>query len=119
MTDLQQIRLNDYLTHMIQAIEQIALYLADVTETQFLATRLLQDGVVRNLEVIGEAANQVVKKFPDFAEAHKQVPWEAGYYMRNRVIHGYASIDYELVWQVASKDLPALHSQLKKIKLVA
>ena len=89
MTDLQQIRLNDYLTHMIQAIEQIALYLADVTETQFLETRLLQDGVVRNLEVIGEAANQVVKKFPDFAEAHKQVPWEAVYYMRNRVIHGY------------------------------
>jgi uncharacterized protein with HEPN domain len=77
---------------------------------------LLQDGVVRNLEVIGEAANQVIKKFPEFASLQSDVPWEAIYYMRNRVIHGYASIDYELVWQVANKDLLDLHAQLKRIK---
>ncbi len=44
------------------------------------------------------------------------LPWEAVYYMRNRVIHGYASIDYELVWQVANKDLLELHAQLVRIK---
>ena len=82
----------------------------------FLSTRLLQDGVVRNLEVIGEAANQVIKKFPQFAAMQSDVPWEAVYYMRNRVIHGYASIDYELVWQVANKDLLELHTQLVRIK---
>ena len=103
MTDLQQQRLNEYLDHMTQAIEQVGDYLNDVTEAHFLSTRLLQDGVVRNLEVIGEAANQVIKKFPEFAAVQSDVPWEAIYYMRNRVIHGYASIDYELVWQVGTK----------------
>lgn len=116
MTELQRQRLNDYVDHMIQAIEQVSEYLVDVTENQFLSTRLLQDGVVRNLEVIGEAANQVVKKFPEFSASHPDVQWEAVYYMRNRVIHGYASIDYALVWQVANKDLPDLHAALKKIK---
>jgi uncharacterized protein with HEPN domain len=117
MSSLQQQRLKAYLDHMIQAIEQVCEYLADVTEAQFLSSRLLQDGVVRNLEVIGEAANQVIKKFPEFSAIHSDVPWEAVYYMRNRVIHGYASIDYELVWQVANKDLLELHSKLKQIKL--
>jgi uncharacterized protein with HEPN domain len=116
MTDLQQQRLNDYLDHMIQAIEQVDEYLDDVTEAQFLSTRLLQDAVVRNLEVIGEAANHVIKKFPEFAAMQSDVPWEAVYYMRNRVIHGYASIDYALVWQVANKDLLDLHAQLMRIK---
>jgi uncharacterized protein with HEPN domain len=116
MTDLRQQRLSDYLDHMIQAVEQVDVYLTDVTEAQFLSTRLLQDGVVRNLEVLGEAANQVIKKFPEFSALQSDVPWEAIYYMRNRVIHGYASIDYELVWQVAKKDLLALHSQLMRIR---
>ena len=49
MTDLQQQRLNEYLDHMIQAIEQVGDYLNDVTEAHFLSTRLLQDGVGRNL----------------------------------------------------------------------
>ena len=83
----------------------------------FFSTRILQDAVVRNLEVIGEAANQVLKKFPEFAASNSNVPWEAVYYMRNRVIHGYASIDYALVWQVVNKDLPPMHSALKKIQL--
>lgn len=115
MTDAQQNRLNDYLNHMIQAVLQINEYLADVSELDFLNSRLLQDGVVRNLEVIGEAANNVTKKFPEFAQAHTEIPWEAIYYMRNRVIHGYARIDYELVWQVISKDLPALYAQLRHL----
>ena len=51
MTSLQQQRLKAYLDHMIQAIEQVCEYLADVTEAQFLFSRLLQDAVVRNLEV--------------------------------------------------------------------
>lgn len=113
MTDSRPNRLKDYLNHMIQAVEQINTYLDDVSEVEFLNTRLLQDGVIRNLEVIGEAANNIVKKFPEFAQAHSDIPWEVIYYMRNRVIHGYASIDYELVWQVVSKDLPALHAQLR------
>jgi uncharacterized protein with HEPN domain len=115
MSDLPQFKLRDYVLHMTQAIEQVAEYLEDVTEAQFLCTRLLQDGVVRNLEIIGEAAHLIVKKFPEFAATHTEVPWEAVYYMRNRVIHGYASIDYELVWQVAHRELPQMHLHLKKL----
>jgi uncharacterized protein with HEPN domain len=55
--------------------------LEDVTEAQFLCPRLLQDGVVRNLEIIGEAAHLVIKKLPEFAATHTEVPWEEVYYM--------------------------------------
>lgn len=73
---------------------------------------MLQGAVVRNIEILGEASNNILKRFPEFAAAHSVVPWEALYYMRNRIIHGYVSIDYELVWAVINKDIPELHHQL-------
>jgi len=76
----------------------------------------LQDAVVRNIEILGEASNNLMKRFPEFISAHPEVPWEAIYYMRNRIIHGYVSIDYELVWFVITKDLPELQKQLLAIK---
>ncbi len=53
---------------------------------------------------------------PEYASSHPEVPWEAIYYMRNRIIHGYVSIDYVLVWIVINKDLPELQNQLIAIK---
>ena len=109
-------RVNEYLAHMVQAIHRIEEYVEECSEVEFLNTPLLQDAVVRNIEVLGEAANQLMKRHPEFANSNSQVPWQAIYYMRNRIIHGYASIDYELVWAVIHKDLPELKGQLQSIQ---
>lgn len=112
MKDFSALRLRDYLGHMLQAIDSIHEYIEDATEVLFLERRMLQDAVVRNIEILGEAANKINKRFPDFTDKNQEVPWEAIYYMRNRIIHGYASVDYELVWQVINKDLPELRQQI-------
>ncbi|WP_408597799.1 DUF86 domain-containing protein [Limnohabitans sp.] len=112
MTGLNDLRLQDFLGHMLQAIDRITQYIEKHTEVDFLNATLLQDAVVRNIEILGEASNNILKRFPEFAAAHGEVPWEAIYYMRNRIIHGYVSIDYELVWAVINKDIPELHHQL-------
>ncbi len=117
MNDLAQVRLEDYPRHMTEAIGLIQTYLADCSETDFLNTRMIQDAAIRNIEILGEASNRILKKHPEFANAHGEVPWEAIYYMRNRIIHGYASVNYERVWQVVTRDLPVLQSQLSTIKI--
>ncbi len=53
-------------------------------------------------------------KFPN---THSEIPWEAIYYMRNRIIHSYASVDYERVWQVVTRDLPLLQVQLNSLQV--
>ena len=116
MNSLDELRLADFLQHMLQAIERIEGYIEDHSEIYFLNTPLLQDAVVRNIEILGEASNNLMKRFPEVITAHPEVPWEAIYYMRNRIIHGYVSIDYELVWIVITKDLPELQNQLLCIK---
>ncbi len=116
MTDLNSLRLKDFLGHMLQAIERIEAYVESHPESHFLSTPMLQDAVIRNIEILGEAASNIKKRFPEFTTSHAEVPWEAIYYMRNRIIHGYVSIDFALVWSVIHKDLPLLKSQLLALK---
>ena len=116
MTNFNELRLRDFLGHMLEAINRINGYIEDSTEVHFLTTPMLQDAVVRNIEILGEASNNIIKRFPEFVSANPNVPWEAIYYMRNRIIHGYFSVDYERVWMVINKDLPELHSQLLSMK---
>jgi uncharacterized protein with HEPN domain len=67
---------------------------------------------------LGEASNNIIKRFPEFSAAHPEIPWEAVYYMRNRIIHGYASIDYEMVWVVINRDIEDLDEKLIAIKIL-
>jgi uncharacterized protein with HEPN domain len=117
MSALNDARLNEFLQHMLLAIERIGTYIENQTVDHFLKTPLLQDAVVRNIEVLGEASHQLMKRFPEFTSSHPEIPWEAIYYMRNRIIHGYVSIDFDLVWTVINKDLPQLQNQLRAIKV--
>jgi hypothetical protein len=68
-------RLADYLGHILQAIDSIRDYTSNATLDSYLTDRKTQDAVVRNLEVIGEASNNVVKHHAEFAAAHSEVPW--------------------------------------------
>ena len=85
-------------------------------ETSFLANKLVQDAVIRNLEVIGEASNNIEKRFPEFVTAHPDLPLSSAYQMRNAVAHGYFKIDYEIIWKTIHNELPGLFSMIDKIQ---
>ena len=93
---------------MLEAISRIGRYTEDLTESAFLEDEMVQDAVIRNLEIIGEAARNVERDSPDFAARHSDIPWTLIYTMRNRAAHGYFSVDLEIVWKTIHQDLPDL-----------
>jgi uncharacterized protein with HEPN domain len=106
------LRVPDYLGHILQAIERIGRYTADMDEFAFLNSELVQDAVIRNIEIVGEASNNILRVAPEFAAQHGDIPWLVMYTMRNRVSHGYDKVDLEIVWKTIQCDLPTLHRQV-------
>lgn len=72
--------------------------------------------MIRNIEIIGEAANNILRVAPEFAAQHGDVPWQVMYTMRNRVSHGYDKVDLEIVWKTIQSDLPGLQSQIQRVQ---
>ena len=72
------LRVPDYLGHILKAIERIERYTANMDEATFLNSELVQDAVIRNIEIIGEASNNILRAAPEFAFQHNDVP-RAGY----------------------------------------
>lgn len=114
MTREQQ-RLADYLSHVLQAIERINLYTEGLDESGFLNSTLVQDAVIRNLEIIGEASNNIEKHHPNFATSHPELPLSFAYQMRNALAHGYFKVDLEIVWRTTRRDLPVLQQKVRKL----
>ncbi len=112
MTRDQQ-RLADYLAQILEAIERIDRYTGHLDEPAFMNNQLVQDAVIRNFEIIGEASNNIEKQHPDFATAHPELPLSFAYQMRNAVAHGYFKVDFQIVWKTIHSDLPGLRSQIQ------
>lgn len=98
-----------WLLDMVLACRRILRYLEGVRAEQFQGDEILQDAVVKRLEIIGEAANQVSAEVRD---AHPEVPWRLIIGMRHRLVHEYFHVDRERVWDVASREVPKLLRQL-------
>lgn len=101
-----------YLYDILECCKKIGAYIAGVTEDEFASNSLLQDGVVRNIEVIGEAAKGLSE---ELRSAHPEVAWREIMRMRDKVIHHYFRINISLVWHTAVHDIPALQVQIEKI----
>ena len=99
-------RLPDYLQHVLQAIDRILSYSAGFDEAAFIGNELVQDAVIRNFEVIGEASHNIEMQFPKFAAAHPELPLAFAYQMRNAIAHGYYRVDLKIVWRTIATDLP-------------
>jgi uncharacterized protein with HEPN domain len=106
-------RAREYLAHMLDAVGQIQIYMTDKTADDFLADRLLQDGVVRNFEILGEASRNFLDAVPDAPLKFPGIPFAAIYGMRNQLSHGYFSIDLDVVWKVIERDIPDLRNELE------
>lgn len=104
-------RLADYLGHIVEAIDRIGSYTASASREGFMTDGMMQDAVIRNIEIIGEASRNIMMRFADFAAAHPALPVRAAYQMRNAVAHGYFNIDFDIVWNTVVSDLPGLRDQ--------
>lgn len=101
-----------YLRHIIDAIERIEEYCQGVSSQKFLKNKMVAAAVVRELEIIGEAARNVSR---EFRKANAEIPWEQMTGTRNRLIHEYFGVDLEIVWQTVEQDLPNLKAMIKNI----
>ncbi len=101
-----------YLNDMLDALRRIEQYTRGVSFDQFRADSKTMDAVVRNLEVLGEAARQIPR---DFAAEHPKVPWAKMVGLRNKVIHEYFGVDAEILWQTIQDDLPPLRAQIEDL----
>jgi len=94
-----------YLTHIREAIETIQDYLEGISYEQFKSDKMITDAVVRELEIIGEASNNLSA---DFRGQHPDMFWRRMKDMRNFLIHEYFGVNTKVVWDTCKNDLPSL-----------
>jgi uncharacterized protein with HEPN domain len=75
---------------------------------------MIQQAVILNLIVLGEAAVQIETEFSEFAQAHTSIPWKKLRGMRNRMTHGYFDTNLDIVWETVKNALPELERALPK-----
>ena len=97
-----------YLAHILECTRKIEDYTREGREA-FLADRMVQDAVIRNFEVIGEAAKRIP---PEFRRAHPDVPWRGMAAFRDVLIHKYEEVDLSEVWYVIESELPRVKAAL-------
>jgi len=102
----------DYLNDIREAIHRILTYTAGLTYPQFMEDIKTQDAVVRNLEIIGEATKNLSV---NIRKSHSKVPWKELMGMRDKMIHHYFGINYEIVWTIAKEELASLLPQIERI----
>jgi uncharacterized protein with HEPN domain len=94
---------------MLEATDRIFQYKQDLPFETFSNDQKTIDAVVRNLEIIGEAANRLPE---EFKEKHSEIEWYKIVGLRHRIVHEYFGIDIQIIWQILQSDLPVLRKYL-------
>jgi uncharacterized protein with HEPN domain len=108
----RQLRHKDYVDHILDATQQVHLYVAEMPKETFLLDRKTQDAVILKILVIGEAAAQLLDEHSSFVLERPDIPWNQMKGMRNRMVHGYFEINLDLVWETVQVFLPDLERKL-------
>ena len=101
-----------YLIDILEAREHIATYISDLDYEDFLDSRMVQDAVMRNLQIIGEAVKRLS---PELKAEHPDLPWREMAGLRDRIVHDYFGINYEIVWSVIAEEMPVLVPRIEAI----
>jgi uncharacterized protein with HEPN domain len=101
-----------YLRHILDAIHRIEQYVQGISYEAFTQQVLIQDGVIRQLEIIGEAVKRLS---PALRKRYSDVPWKDIAGMRDKLIHDYFGVDLEGVWGTVEEDIPLLKAKVEVI----
>lgn len=101
-----------FVKDILECIGKIESYIADFSYEDFIKDERTKDAVVRNLEIIGEAANQIPK---EIQQKYPEIPWSQVVGLRHRLTHGYFVVDYRIVWNIVVNELPDLKEKMRKI----
>jgi uncharacterized protein with HEPN domain len=105
-SDLVRIR------HIVDAIEESLGFIKDLSRNDLEKDRKLALALVKEIEVIGEAASKISN---NFSKKNNMIPWDIMVATKNRLVHGYFDIDYDTVWSTLEKDLPSILPLFKKL----
>ena len=101
-----------YLRHILDAIQQIEVYVRDVNYQELCQNRMLQDAVVRQLEIVGEASRNLSEVF---RIQHQEIPWSEIIGMRHKIAHDYFNVDLLTVWDTVKTDIQPLKDWVESI----
>ena len=102
-----------FLDDILLAIAKIDDYTASLSEAEFKQKDIAVDAVLRNLEVIGEAARNIPKPL---RQQYSHIPWQRIVGLRNVVIHAYFNVDLDIVWQIIKVNLPAVKGDITQMR---
>ena len=102
----------DYLRHVIDEADYLAVEAESLSHEDFLKDETRKRAFVRSIEIVGEAVKQVP---PALRELHPNVEWKAIARMRDKLIHHYFGVDYDIVWDVVVNKIPVLRNQIAAI----
>ncbi|MBZ0254344.1 MAG: DUF86 domain-containing protein [Candidatus Methylomirabilis sp.] len=94
-----------YLLDILLAARRVLRFCDGVTRAEFLKNEILQNAVMRPIQIVGEAARKIS---PEFKAAHPEIPWTGMIGLRNKLVHEYFRVDLERVWDVIEADIPPL-----------
>ena len=101
-----------FVKHIIDNIENIKLFIKNITKSDFLGDEEKQYAVVRALEIIGEAVKNISQEIKD---EYPKIEWKAIAGTRDRIIHAYFNVDLNIVWEIIKEDLPKLKKEISRI----
>ncbi|MBI4130849.1 DUF86 domain-containing protein, partial [Candidatus Roizmanbacteria bacterium] len=97
---------------ILNSINQIEKYTAKVTKGVFEEDELLQDGVIRRFQIIGEAAKRIPA---EYKQQHAEIPWRLVTGMRDVLVHDYSEANFDRIWHTVKEDLPVFKKQIEQL----
>jgi uncharacterized protein with HEPN domain len=101
-----------FLRHMLDAIDRVVEATSRTTLEQFQRDWIVQDAIIRELQVLGEAAGRVAK---ELADRNPEIPWKEITGLRHKLVHDYFVVDLEVVWATATVDVPTVRSSVQTL----
>ena len=111
----EELTAKDFLQHILEAADRILRYTKGMGRKEFSADTLVQDAVIHNVEIIGEAANNLLEVAPGISARDPSIPFVQIRGMRNRVAHGYFAVSLSMIWDTVQVDILELRQQIEKV----